>query len=123
MNDYRSVFRVAVRRAVTAGDTSTLPLHFETAVLERYREAPGFSLIRTNTVGRLKKEGGWTLDIGIAPDESLLHVVAGDLFRLPADEREHWATFATILPSSRPYLQMRLAPGSCIDDGEVRKWE
>jgi hypothetical protein len=122
MHDYESVFRIAVRRALAKEDPSDLPLHFEVAVLERYRGASGFSLIRTNTVGRLRKEGGWSLDIGIAPDESVLHVCLGDLLRLPAEEREHWAAFATTLPSSKTYLQMRLAPGSCFDDGDVREW-
>jgi hypothetical protein len=103
-------------------DLSNLPLHFEAALLDRYRQAGGFSLIRTNTVGRLKKEGGWSLDVGISPDETLLHAFAGDLLRLPAEEREHWAAHAVALPSSKMMLQMRLAPGSCFDDGEVRQW-
>lgn len=123
MTDFESVLRVAVRRALASGDPSGLPLHFETAVLDRYRGAPGFSLIRTNTVGRIKKEGGWTLDFGIAPDEALVHVSIADLLALPDEERAHWSSFATALPSSRMFLQMRLAPGACYDDGEVRTWE
>ena len=123
MIDYESVLRVSVRRSLANGDAAKLPLHFETAVLDRYRGAPGFSIIRTNSVGRVKKEGGWALDFGIAPDESLLHVCIGDLLALPDDERAHWSEFVTALPSSRMFLQMRLAPGACYDDGEVRTWE
>jgi hypothetical protein len=42
---------------------------------------------------------------------------------LPEEEREHWALHIQTLPMSRTFLQMRLSPGSCIDDGEVRDWE
>ena len=123
MNDYESVLRVAVRRSLASGDPSSLPLHFQTAVLDRYRGAPGLSVIRTDTVGRIKKEGAWVLDFGIAPDEALVHVCIADLLAMPDEERVHWSTFATALPSSRMFLQMRLAPGACYDDGEVRSWE
>ncbi len=116
------VLRVVVRRALAGGDPSGLHLHFDAAVIDRYREQSCFSLIRTDTVGRVKKEGGWTLDVGIAPDETLVHVTIGDLLRLPEVEREHWASFAAALPSSKMLLQMRLAPGSCFDDGDVRPW-
>jgi hypothetical protein len=51
-----------------------------------------------------------------------LHVQAAELLRLPESEREHWAEHALTLPSSRMFLSMRLAPGSCFDDGEVRAW-
>ena len=122
MGDFESVLRVAVRRFLAGGDPSTLPLHFEVSVLDRYRGTSGFSLIRTNTVGRLRKQGGWSLDFGIAPDDSLIHASIGDLQRLPEADREHWAVFATALPSSRMFLQMQLAPGSCFDDGDVRDW-
>jgi hypothetical protein len=123
VNEDTSVFRVLLRRALAAEDLSTLPVHFERSVLDRYRGSPGFSLIRSNTVGRVKKEGGWALDFGIAPGEDSVHAFAVDLLRLPPDEREHWAAAALTLPSSKVMLQMRLAPGSCIDDGEIRKWD
>ena len=122
-DEFEPVLRLAVRRSLAAGNPANLPVHFEAGVLQRYRGAAGFSMIRTNTVGRVKKEGGWTLDFGIAPDESLVHACAGDLLALPEDERAHWSSFATALPSSRMFLQMRLAPGACYDDGEVRQWE
>jgi hypothetical protein len=120
--DYEPVYRVAVRRALAAGDPSTLQLHFEVAVLDRYRGEAAFSVVRTDTVGRIKKQGGWTLDFGISPEEDMLHVPVGSLLSLPEAEREHWAAHAVTLPSSRMFLSMRLAPGSCFDDGELRPW-
>ena len=123
VNEESSVFRVLLRRALAAENLATLPVHFEISVLDRYRGAAGFSLIRSNTVGRVKKEGAWALDFGIAPGEDSIQAFAGDLLHLPPDEREHWAAAAVTLPSSKVVLQMRLAPGSCIDDGEIRKWE
>jgi hypothetical protein len=120
--DHEAIYRIGVRRALVSGDTANLSLHFEAAVLDRYRGVPGFSIIRTDTVGRIRKEGDWSLDFGIAPDETVIHVFAGDLVRLDDAEREHWAAHAVVLPSSRMFLQMRLAPGACYDDGEVREW-
>ena len=120
--DYETVHRVALRRALVAGDPSLLHLHFAAEVLDRYREGAGFSVIRTDTVGRVRKQGGWSLDFGIAPDEDAIHVQAADLLHLPEAEREHWAMHGVTLPSSRMFLSMRLAPGSCFDDGEVRPW-
>ena len=116
------VLRVVARRAFAGGDPSNLPLHFDVAVLDRYRGAGGFALHRTDTVGRLKKEGGWTMDFGIAPDETLIHASVGDVLRLPDAEREHWSAFVVSPPVSRMFLQMRLAPGSCFDDGDFRPW-
>jgi hypothetical protein len=117
------VYRVLVRRSLASNDASTQQLHFEVAVLGRYRGAAGYSLIRSDSVGRLRKEGDWSIDFGISPDESLLHASFQDLARLPEADREHWASFATSLPASRMFLQMRLAPGACHDDGDTRPWE
>lgn len=112
-----------MRRALAAGDPASLQVHFEAGVLDRYRQTGGFSLIRTDTVGRIRKEGGWALDLGIAPGDELVQAAVGDLLRLPEEDREHWSQFAVALPSSKVFLQMRLAPGACFDDGEVRPWE
>jgi hypothetical protein len=120
--DYESVYRVTARRALAAGDPALLQLHFATAVLDRYREGAAYSVIRTNAVGRVRRQGGWSLDFGIAPEEDAIHVAWADLQNLPESEREHWATHATLPPSSRMFLSMRLAPGSCFDDGDVRDW-
>ena len=122
-NEADFVYRVGVRRALAAGDASKLQLHFDVAVLQRYIGAAGYSIIRTNTVGRVKKEGGWALDFGIAPDETVLHAGFGEVAALPEDQRAHWASCAVAGPSSKMFLQMRLAPGACYDDGEVRSWQ
>jgi len=116
------VYRVALRRALAAGDPALVQLHFAVAVLDRYREGASFSVIRTDTVGRVRQQGSWSLDFGIAPEEDAIHVGWGDLQRLPEAEREHWAAHVVLLPASRMFLSMRLAPGSCFDDGEVRPW-
>lgn len=122
MTEFETVYRVLMRRAIAANDAASLPVAVDAAVLDRYRGAGGYSLIRTNTVGRVRKQGGWSLDVGIAPDEATLQVCFGDFARLPAEEREHWAAHATALPVSANFLQMRIAAGACIDDGEVRPW-
>jgi hypothetical protein len=123
VRDDDAVYRLAVRRALLNSDPALLALLFDMAVLDRYREGKGFSIIRTNTVGRVRKEGGWSLDFGIAPDEDLIHVTYAQMLMLPESEREHFASFAAILPASKMFLQMRMSPGSCFDDGELRKWE
>ena len=116
------LYRVALRRTLMHSEPDQVTLHFEVAVLDRYRAANGFSIIRTDTVGRVRKQGGWSLDFGIAPEEDAIHVQAADLLRLPEPEREHWAGHGITLPASRMFLSMRLTPGSCFDDGEVRPW-
>jgi hypothetical protein len=42
--------------------------------------------------------------------------------RLPPGERQHWGQHLLTPPISRNFLAMRLAPGSCIDDGDLRDW-
>jgi hypothetical protein len=121
-NEADSVYRVVVRRALAGDDPANLQLHFAVAVLDRYRGAADVSLIRTDTVGRLSKGREWSVDFGIAPDEDVIHASWSALLGLPAAEREHWALHATIAPSSSKFLQMRLAPNSCFDDGEIRAW-
>jgi hypothetical protein len=114
--------RLLYRRVLQQQDASPAQVSFDVAVLDKYRAAAGYTLIRTNTVGRLKREGGWSLDLGIG--EGTVHAALGDLMHnLPDEEREHWAQHVVALPMSQMYLQMRLSPGSCFDDGEVRPWE
>ncbi len=120
--EYEAVYRIGVRRALVSGDATALQLYFEVAVLERYRGVSGMSIVRTDTVGRVRKQGSWSVDFGISPDEDMIHVPAGSLLNLPEAEREHWASHAVTLPASRMFLSMRLAPGSCFDDGELRQW-
>jgi len=116
-------FLVVLYRRVLSGRHDLAQVSFEAAVLDRYRGQAGYSLIRTNTVGRLRREGGWSLDFGIRPDEGCLHASLGDVAALPEDEREHWASHVVLPGISRNFVQMRLHPGPCIDDGEVRRWE
>jgi hypothetical protein len=121
--DDDALIKVLTRRALTREDATLLHLHFEVAVLQRYRETNGVSVIRTNTVGRVKKQGGWTLDVGISPDEATVHAVFADLLHLPEAERDHWAQHAVALPSSAMFISMRMTPNACFDDGELRPWE
>ena len=116
------LYRVALRRTLLATEPAQVTLHFAVAVLDRYRGAGGFSIIRTDTVGRVRKQGGWSLDFGISPDEDMIHVTFGQIITLPEGEREHFAAHACLLPASKMFLQMRMTPGSCFDDGELREW-
>jgi hypothetical protein len=117
------VNRILMRRALANEDPANLQVHFETAVLDRYRGAEGYKLIRTDTVGRLTKPGAWSIDFGIAPDELAIHASFAALLGLPPEDGHHWAAHALMLPGSSKFLQMRLFPSSCFDDGEIRPWD
>lgn len=115
---------LAHRKALTSGDPALVQLSFAAAVIDDYRGRDGFQVIRTDTVGRIKKQGGWTVDLGIAPDEQTVHASWSTLVHaLPEGEREHWASH-TAEPSgySATFLRMQLSPNSCNDDGDVRSW-
>lgn len=108
---------------VLGGDTGFAQVWFDQAVLDKYRAATGYRVIRTNSAGRVQIRGGWTLDFGIADGGRLIHASASDLAqRLPAAERRHWIGFLVGLPVSPTFLTMRLGAGHCLDDGEVRVW-
>ncbi|MBV8714954.1 MAG: hypothetical protein JO020_31425 [Chloroflexi bacterium] len=114
---------VALTLRALGGDLGALQLWFDQHVLDRYRAQAGWRVMRTNTVGRVRSPEGWSLDFGIAPDDQLLHTSATELSqRLPAPERQHWAQHVVTPSASRTFLTMRLAPGSCIDDGDLRDW-
>jgi hypothetical protein len=117
-------YAAAVRRALASGDPSLLQVSFDAAVLERYRGAPGFTLMRTNTVGRIKKQGGWSLDVGITSNGAAIHASWGALsMTLPDAERDHWAAHAVGgVDLCEMFLKMQLSPGSCFDDGDLRDW-
>lgn len=116
--------RLLYRRALATQDPLPAQLCFDAAVLDKYRGQAGYSLIRSNTVGRVKREGGWSIDVGIGEEGRTVHAALGDVIhKLPEPEREHWAQHVVSLPMSQMYLQMRLSPGSCFDDGEIRPWE
>jgi hypothetical protein len=115
-----------LRRVLASGDARRLHLRFDPAVLDRYREVPGAQLIRTRTVGRVNLPGRWSLDLGIAEDDSgtvVLHATLGDLLdRLPEGERDHWIAHFLPQAGSVNFLQMKIAAGACIDDGEPEAW-
>jgi hypothetical protein len=114
---------VAVALRVLGGDFGAAHLWFDQHVLDRYRAQPGWRVMRTNSVGRVRSPEGWQLDFGIASSDELVHTSATDLSqRLPATERQHWAQHAITPGASRNFLTMRLVPGSCIDDGDLRDW-
>jgi hypothetical protein len=106
---------------VLGGDLGAAQLWFAQGVLDRYRSQPGWRVMRTNTVGRVRSPDGWSLDFGIADDDRLVHTSAAELNqRVPTPERQHWAHYMITPPVSTTFITMRLAPGSCIDDGELR---
>jgi hypothetical protein len=115
---------LVARRALASGDPALVQLSFGAAVLDRYREQPSYQVIRTNTAGRVRKQGGWSIDVGIAPDEQTIHASWQALAHaLPEAERDHWAMHAAPASGiSDNFLRMQLAPGSCFDDGDVRTW-
>ena len=113
--------RVALYLRVLGGDLGIAQLWFDQRVLDRYRVLAGWRVMRTNSVGRVRSADGWQLDFGIADDDRLVHTSQVDLTqRLPASERSHWAQHLVTPAVSRTYLTMQLAPGSCIDDGDLR---
>jgi hypothetical protein len=113
---------LAYRRALSSQDPALVQISFDPRVLDKYRSSAAFTLIRSETAGRISKEGGWTIDVGIA-DETIHASLKDVLDNLPDEEREHWAMHVVALPLSEKFLQMRLSPGACIDDGEARPWE
>jgi hypothetical protein len=115
--------RAALVVRVLGGDLAALQIWFDQRVLDRYRELSGWRVMRTNTVGRLRSPEGWSLDFGIGEGEAVVHTSVAELSqRLPASERQHWAQHVVTPPVSRNFLMMRMAPGSCIDDGDLRDW-
>jgi hypothetical protein len=115
--------RTALYLRVLGGDLGAAHLWFDRAVLDHYRAQPGWRLMRTNSVGRLRSPDGWSIDFGIADQDRLIHAPAADLSqRLPVAERQHWAQYLITPATSRNFVTMRLTPGSCIDDGELRDW-
>ena len=115
--------RAALYLRVLNGDLGAAQLWFDQHVLDRYRAQPGWRVMRTNTVGRVRAPDGWSLDFGIAEGEQLVHSSVSELSqRLPAAERQHWAQHVVTPAVSRNFVTMRLAPGSCIDDGVLRDW-
>jgi hypothetical protein len=115
--------RLALYLRVLGGDLGAAHAWFDQRVLDRYRAQPGWRVMRTNTVGRVKSPEGWSLDFGIAGSDGIVHATLLDLNqRLPTSEHQHWAQHLITPAVSRAFVTMRLAPGSCIDDGDLRDW-
>ncbi len=127
--DAASLEQALLRRVLASGDGRRLHLRFDSAVLDRYRSMPGAQLVRTRTVGRVNVPNRWSVDVGIAPaaegeaGAAVLHATLGDLLdRLPEEERDHWIAHLLPQPGSVNFLQMKMAVGACIDDGEPEAW-
>jgi hypothetical protein len=122
--------QAVLRRALAARDPGKLPLRFRAAVVDRYREHASAQVVRTRTVGRIAIPGRWTLDLGIVDGDATpptgpeVHVPFQDFVdRLPEAEWPHWLEHLVEAPASANFLQMRMTPGACIDDGETYDWE
>ena len=121
MQDADALAQDLVRRAWNDG--ALLPLHFRAAVLNQALQRSGAQVLRTDTVGRLLVPGRSALDFGIVESDRLIHLRLGDLQGwLPDAERDHWLEHLVSPPLSRSLLWMQRAPGSCHDDGPIRKW-
>ncbi|WAH38933.1 hypothetical protein [Alicyclobacillus dauci] len=98
-------------------------LFFDSSVLEKYRSLDGYRIIRTDTTGRLSKQGSWSVDFGISgDDDAFLHIAAQAwVYRIPKDEQTHWLSHMLTLPMSENYLRGLIRAG-CIDDGDIRTW-
>ena len=115
--------RRLLQRALQQHDASCLHVRFHASVVDRYRGRDDVSLIRTRSVGRISQRGRWSLDVGITPDGSEVHVPARDLIdRLPESEWQHWLDHLVETPASTTYLTMRMSPSACIDDGDAAPW-
>lgn len=112
------------RRLLQKGDPLLVQVWFSATVLDKYRGSANFQVVRTDTIGRVSRPRVWTVDFGIAGDgNGLIHASLKDLLeKLPETERDHWASHVATLPLSELFVQTRLAPASCIDDGPLRAW-
>ncbi len=114
--------RVIYSRAFAAADPTLVQIRFHAAVLNRYRER-ALEIKRTNTVGRLKKLGVWSLDFGIGEGDRTIHTSLGALLQnRPKQELQHWADHVAQSDLSESFCKMWLHPGSCIEDGDIRDW-
>lgn len=108
---------------VLAGNAGLAQVWFHAAVLGKYRTQAGVRVLRSNSAGRVRVQGGWSLDFGITDDDRLLHASVNDLTQqLPAAERRHWLAHIVGPPVSGTFLTMRLGAGHCIEDGDIRTW-
>jgi hypothetical protein len=117
-----------LRRVLASRAAARLHVRFRASVVERYREMTGAQLVRTRSVGRVAVSGRWSVDVGIADGagaggEPEVHLPLQDLLeRLPESEWPHWIEHLVEQPMSAAFLQMRISPGACIDDGDTVAW-
>src|SRR3990172_609577 len=84
--------RVTQQRALKTADPALLQVGFDVAVLDRYRADAACQVMRTDTVGRVRKQGGFTVDFGISPGEATIHASWHNLVNsLSEAERDHWS--------------------------------
>jgi len=115
------MFLGALMKRAVVERRDIIPVWFEEKVLEKYREGP-YQVVRTNSAGRLKLEGVFSLDFGIPGEGGVIHASLEAVARLPEKERSHFLDHLIVLPLSVPFLQMQFAPGSCFDDGDSRPY-
>jgi hypothetical protein len=109
-------------RRVLSGQFDQVHLFFDVAVLNRYLGEESYQISRTDSAGTLKRAGAWALAFGIVSDTAI-HVQVGELAaRLPESERDHWLQHMVALPHSRHFVRVRMSPGSCFADGDIRPW-
>ncbi|MSQ14911.1 MAG: hypothetical protein EXR50_03505 [Dehalococcoidia bacterium] len=114
---------IVYHKMLQGGDADLVQIWFDRAVLDKYKGASDISVIRTDTIGRISRSRIWSLDFGIAPEETLIHASLSDLVqKLPDGEKEHWAGHVSAPSVSLNFIRTRVAPASCTDDGELRGW-
>ncbi|OUM97049.1 MAG: hypothetical protein BAA04_06570 [Firmicutes bacterium ZCTH02-B6] len=111
-----------VERALVDKNPGALPICFDIAVLEKYREA-GYTLFRTKSAGRVQAPEGWRLDFGIVDDAGVIHASAADVCKLPRAERQHFAAHVRTPPLNARFLKLHMGLGACVDEGDVEHWD
>jgi hypothetical protein len=108
---------------VLGGEFGQAQVWFDQRVLDRYRGMEGGRVIRTNSAGRVRASGGWSLDFGISADDRLIHAPVADVAqRVPEGERGHWVQHLVVPAFNETFVLMRLFGAACMDDGELRPW-
>lgn len=120
--DAPQMVRSYFAKCLVEKDEGAVPLVFDMAVLNRYREA-GYRLIRTRSAGRVQSPEGWRLDFGVTDEAGVIHAAVRDVWKLPRGEREHLAQYVVAPGLSARYLNMQLGMGGCIDEGDIEDWD
>src|SRR5574341_2628620 len=110
-------------RILKEGNALLAPVFLRVEVLQKYHETAAYSVVRTDTIGRLRRPGAWMIDFGIAEDEQTIDVTLDDLMhRLPEAERAHWIEHIVTPALSGNFVKAKLSPITCIEDGELRQF-